>query len=427
MRKRVVVTGLGVVASNGTGIEMFYDSIRKGKSGIKFLKELNELNFACQIGGVPDISQKESEEFFSKYQFTDSGDNVKYSSLAAAEAWIDAGFTIPDPIESETDYDTGVIIGGGVGNIDVFSNKIFPTISEGKVRKLRSNIAEFTMFSAASANISFLLALGNQVSANSSACSTGAESIILGAERIRNGLAKRMIVGSSEIASPYVWGCFDSMRVLCRNYNETPHKASRPMSASAAGFVPAAGAGVLILEEYETAVGRNAKIYAEITGTALNSGGQRKDGSMQAPGSEGVQRCIKQCIDDANIHPNDIDAICGHLSSTMADPKEIQNWASVLNRRGKDFPYINSLKSMTGHSLGASGAIETIAAILEIHHNFLFPSINCQDIHPEIQEIISAEKIPFKLIENIKLNTIAKASFGFGDINSCLIINKINQ
>lgn len=425
MRKRVVVTGIGVVASNATGVPNFLDSIRKGKSGIKFLPELKDLNFACQIGGIPDISQAHNVEFLSRYHFDEASDNVKYSTIAAAEAWQDAGFIIPDPIDSDTDYDTGVIIGGGVGNIDIFTNKIIPFVANGNVRRLRSNVAEFTMFSAASANISFLLALGNQVSSNSSACSTGAESIILGAERIRNGLAKRMIVGSSEIASPYVWGCFDSLRVLCRDFNDTPTEASRPMSKTAGGFVPAAGAGVLVLEEYESAIERNAKIYAEIIGTALNSGGQRNGGTMQAPGPIGVQRCLTQGIKDANINAAEIDSICGHLSSTMADPIEINNWAVALGRKGNDFPYINSLKSITGHSLGASGAIETIAAILELHHNFLFPSINCNDIHSKITEIIAEDRIPQVLKEKIDLNIIAKASFGFGDINSCLIIKKI--
>ena len=424
MNKRVVITGIGVVASNGTGISNFLSAIRGGKSGIDFLPELRDLNFACQVAGVPDISQAETQEFFDKYHFSESGDNVKYATLAAAEAWLDAGLQIPDPINSDTDFDTGVIIGGGVGNIDIFSERIFPMVANGNVRRLRSNIAEFTMFSAASANISFLLALGNQVSANSSACSTGTESIILGAERIKHGLAKRMVIGSSEIASPYVWGCFDSMRVLCRKYNDTPKAASRPMSSSAGGFVPSAGAGVLVLEEYESAIERNAKIYAEVLGTSINSGGQRKDGSMQAPGSYGVQQCIKNAIIDAKVKSEQIDAICGHLSSTMADPIEIGNWVSALNLSGNKFPYINSLKSMTGHSLGASGTIETIAAVLELHHGFLFPSINCEDLNPEIEKLISPEKIPSKTIENIDLNVIAKASFGFGDINSCIIIGK---
>ncbi len=325
MRKRVVVTGLGIVASNATGVNDFIHAIRTGKSGIKHLPELKELNFACQVGGIPDISNSIYADFISNYHLEDASDNVKYSAIAATEAWVDAGFKLPHPIESETDYDTGVIIGSGVGNIDVFLNKIIPSISTGNIRRLRSNIAEFTMFSAASANISFILGLGNLLSANSSACSTGTESIILGVERIRQGLAKRMIVGSSEIASPYVWGCFDSMRVLCREFNDSPEQASRPMSIRASGFVPAGGAGVLLLEEYETAIKRKAKIYAEIIGTALNSGGQRKDGSMQAPGSQGVRQCLTQSIKDANIAPDEIDYICGHLSSTMADVLEIKN------------------------------------------------------------------------------------------------------
>lgn len=425
MNKRVVITGIGIVASNGTGVPSFLDSIRKGRSGVKFLPELSGLQFACQVGGIPDISHPKVLEFFEKYHFTDAGENVKYSALAAAEAWIDAGFEIPDPQASDTDYDTGVIVGSGVGNIDIFSDRIFPMVSKGDVRRLRSNIAEFTMFSAASANISFLLALGNQVSANSSACSTGTESIIQGAERIRYGQAKRMVIGSSEIASPYVWSCFDSMRVLCRKYNETPEAASRPMSATAAGFVPSSGAGMLVLEEYESAVARNAKIYAEIIGCAVNSGGQRNGGTMQAPGPIGVQLCMKDAIRDAGIQNEEIDAICGHLSSTMADPIEIKNWVTALNRKGKDFPYINSLKSITGHALGAAGTIETIAAVLELEHDFLFPSLNCEDLNPEIEKLIAPERIPMKIIENAGLNIIAKASFGFGDINSCLIIKRI--
>jgi 3-oxoacyl-[acyl-carrier-protein] synthase I len=425
MKKRVVVTGLGVVASNGIGINNFLEAIRSGRSGIKYIPELNDLNFACQIGGIPDITKPEHLDFFSLYQFDDASNNVKYSALAAAEAWRDAGFDLPHPTDSDSDFDTGVIIGGGVGNIDIFSNKIYPLISNGKVKRMRSNIAEFFMFSAPSACVSFLLALGNQVSANSSACSTGAESIILGTERIRQGLAKRMLVGSSEIASPYVWGCFDAMRVLCRTYNEDPEKASRPLSASAAGFVPSAGAGILLLEDYESAIKRNAKIYAEIVGTAINSGGQRKDGTMQAPGTEGVRRCLAQSINEACIKPEEVDYICGHLSSTMADVIEIENWAAVLRRRGANFPYINSLKSLTGHSLGASGSIETIAAILQMHHNFLFPSINCEDVHPKILSIIDPNRIPFKLKEDVSLNITAKASFGFGDINASLILKKI--
>jgi 3-oxoacyl-(acyl-carrier-protein) synthase len=426
-KKRVVITGLGIVAPNGNGIPQFMESLKLGKNAIKKIKELEELNFSCQIGAKPDDFDEETERFLENYQYSDAGYNVKYSVVAAKEAWLDAGFCVPEYNSSEVDYETGVIIGSGVGSADLFKHKIIPFIEAGNVRKLRSHIAEFTMFSAPSANVAGLLALGNKISSNSSACSTGNESIIEGYERIKEGKAKRMLVGSSEIPSPYVWGCFDSMRLLSRKFNENPEFGSRPMSATASGFVPSAGGGVLVLEELETALSRNAKIYGEILGSHINCGGQRNGGTMQAPGQIGVQRCLKSAIEDANISPNDIDYISGHLSSTMADPLEIDNWCKALNRHGDDFPYINSLKSMIGHCLGAAGTIETISAILQMNGGFLHPSLNSQDIHPEILPMISASKIPQKPLFNVNINIFAKASFGFGDINSCIIIGKLNK
>ncbi|MDD2565098.1 MAG: beta-ketoacyl-[acyl-carrier-protein] synthase family protein [Salinivirgaceae bacterium] len=426
-QKRVVITGIGVVASNGTGIPEFLDSIRKGKSGIRFLPELRDLNFACQVGGIPDISQPKSMEVFSQYQIDDASYNLKYITLSAIEAWNDAGLVVPDFIDSDTDYDTGIVIGSAVGNIDVFANVIIPKILNGNVRRLGSKLAEYSMFNSPSATIGSILALGNKNSANSSACSTGNESIIEGYERINEGKAKRMLVGSCEIPSPHVWGCFDSMRLLARKYNDQPEIASRPMSASANGFVPSAGGGVLVLEELETALHRNAKIYGEILGSHINSGGQRDGGTMQAPGSLGVQKCIKNAIIDSGISSKNIDYICGHLSSTMADSLEIKNWCEVLNRYGDDFPYINSLKSMTGHNLGSAGTIETISAILQMHYGFIHPSLNCEDLHPEIQSLISVSKIPQKTVFNTNINIFAKASFGFGDINSCIIIGKFKK
>ena len=194
------------------------------------------------------------------------------------------------------------------------------------------------------------------------------------------------------------------------------------MSASACGFVPGAGAGCLILEERETALARGAKIYGEITGAMVNCGGQRQGGSMTAPNPEGVVRCIRGAIDDAGIDPKNIDAINGHLTATYADPYEIRSWAKALERDPDNFPYINSTKSMIGHCLGAAGAIESIAAVLELQNGFLHPSINCEDIHPELmpyEKSVVRERMDFP-----EIRTIAKASFGFGDVNSCLIITK---
>jgi|AntAceMinimDraft_17_1070374.scaffolds.fasta_scaffold03202_2 3-oxoacyl-(acyl-carrier-protein) synthase len=426
MNKRVVITGMGVVAPNGVGKKNFLNAIKKGKSGIKFIPELKELNFGCQIGGIPDIDNSAYNNLLNKYSLSSTSSTIKYAVIAGLEAWKDAGYTIPDYDSKDVDYNKGIIIGSGAGSICFIGSRIVPLVNKGLSKKLRSTTAEYAMHSGSSAALSGILALGNQITANSSACATGTEAIIMGYDRIKSGKAKAMLVGGTEVYSPYSWIGYDVLRVLTRKYNDNPLKASRPMSASANGFVPGAGAGVLIIEDLETALKRNARIYAEITGTHINSGGQRNNGSMTAPNPDGVQRCIKQAIKSAGIKPQKIDYISGHLTSTMADPIEIKNWTKALKREKSDFPYINSLKSMTGHCIGAAGTIETISAVLEMYHNFIYPCINCEDLHPEIAKIIDKNRIPQKIINNIDLNYVAKASFGFGDVNSCLILKKIS-
>ena len=231
-----------------------------------------------------------------------------------------------------------------------------------------------------------------------------------------------MMAGGSEGASPYIWGGFDAMRVICRKYNDNPAAGSRPMSASACGFVPGSGGAMLVLEDLETALLRGARIYAEILGGHVNSGGQRMGGSMTAPNPEGVKRCIRAAVADAGIDPAEIDAINGHLTATFADPYEVKNWAAALERTPENFPYINSTKSLVGHCLGAAGAIECVATILQLYKGFLHPSINSEDVHPDIAQF--ADKIPQKCMEYPQLRIFAKAGFGFGDVNSCLIFKK---
>ena len=216
---------------------------------------------------------------------------------------------------------------------------------------------------------------------------------------------------------------FDAMRVMTYKHNDTPEKGSRPMSETASGFVPGSGAGALVLESLESALERGATIYAEVLGGAVNSGGQRNGGTMTAPNSKAVQRCIREAIKEAGISANDIDVINGHLTATIKDPVEIENWSIALDRKGTDFPYINSLKSMVGHCLAAAGSIESVAAVLQLRENFIFPSINCEDVHPEIAQLIDVEKIPTTAIHQ-EVNIVAKASFGFGDVNACVIFKK---
>lgn len=426
MRKRVVITGLGVVSPIATGNKDFTESLRIGRSGIKFIQELKDHNFGCQIGGIPDASKSVYNNYIEKYGLSDASSIIIYGIIAALEAWEDAGLDIPEYDDNKVDYDTGCIIGSGIGPADIFGNKITPLTNSGNIKRLRSTIVEHSMLSGASANLAGILAIGNKVSMNSSACSTGTESVIEGYERIKEGKAKRMIVGGSEAYSTFGWAGFDSMRVLTREYNDDPEKGSRPMSKNASGFVPGAGAGILILEELDTAINRNAKIYGEIVGGHINCGGQRNNGTMSAPNSVGVKICIKEAVKDANIDSNEIDFISGHLSSTMADPIEIKNLSEALDRKGKEMPYINSLKSLIGHCIGAAGALEIIAALIQMNNSFIHCSLNSEELHEEIAKFISRERIPVSTIENIKINYFAKSSFGFGDVNSCIIVKKYN-
>ena len=425
MKKRIVVTGMGVAAPNAHGLDDYEKALRGGVSGIRFVPKLQELNFGCQIAGIPENFDEIRKSYFDREKLLSINDNIGYASVSAVDAWKDAGLNINSDDDNTVDWDTGVIAGSGIGGMDTIAHTIVPTINEGRVRRLGSRVVEQVMSSGTSARISGLLGLGNQVTSNSSACSTGNEAIINSLWRIRTGLAKRMVAGGSEGATPYSWGGFDAMRVLCRKFNDNPGAGSRPLSATAGGFVPGSGSGMIVLEELETAMNRGARIYAEIIGGYVNCGGQRMGGSMTAPNPEGVKRCIRGAVADAGINPAEIDAINGHLTATYADPIEVKNWAGALERTSDSFPYINSTKSLVGHCLGAAGAIECVAAILQIYKGFLHPSINCEDVHPDIEKF--AQKIPQKCLEFPELKIIAKAGFGFGDVNSCIIFKKWDE
>lgn len=422
MEKRIVITGMGVAAPNAHGLEAFTEALRAGRSGIRHIPELEELNFGCQVGGIPENFEAVRKSYFDHEKLMSINDNIGYASVSAIDAWRDAGFEVPEGDDDRVHWDTGVILGSGIGGMDTIARSVVPMVNDGKVRRMGSRIVEQVMNSGTSARIAGLLALGNQVTSNSSACSTGNEAIIDAMWRIRTGLAKRMLAGGSEGASPYIWSGFDAMRVICRKFNDQPERASRPMSATASGFVPGAGGAVLILEELETARQRGARIYAEVAGGAVNCGGQRMGGSMTAPNPAGVRRCIQDAIADAGISPHEIQAINGHLTATYADPMEVKNWSETLGRPPADFPFINSTKSMIGHCLGAAGALESVAVVLQLHRGFIHPSVNSEDVHLDI--VAFADKIPQQAIDMPDLRVIAKAGFGFGDVNSCIIFKK---
>ncbi|MEP6803707.1 MAG: beta-ketoacyl-[acyl-carrier-protein] synthase family protein [Flavobacterium sp.] len=424
MKKRVVITGLGVAAPNGVGIPAFTQALKNGESGIRHDAQLQELQFSCQIAGQPQISDELKSQYFTELElrgFNSTG--ILYGVIAGIEAWKNAGLSIEN--NENPDWDSGTIFGSGTSGIDKFRESIYK-IDELQVRRLGSTVVAQTMNSGVSAYLGGKLGLGNQVTTNSSACTTGTEAIMMAFDRIQSGQAKRILAGSTGDSGPYIWAGFDALRVCSSKYNDNPQQGSRPMSGSAAGFVPGSGAGALIIEELETALERGATIYAEILGGNVNSGGQRGNGSMTAPNSTAVQRCITGAIKNAGITANQIDAINGHLTATTKDSLEIENWTKALGLSGADFPYINSLKSMTGHCLSAAGSIESVAAVLQLHEGFIFGNTNCEDLHPEITALIDPVKVPLKTINN-NPDIIAKASFGFGDVNACIIFKKFQK
>lgn len=422
MKKRVVITGLGVVSPNGVGIPAFTKAIKNGVSGVRYIPELHDLNFSCQLGAKPVVSEEKKRQYLSELQlrnFNSSG--ILYGIIAGMDAFEDAKLT-PSKHNEDPLWDLGIIFGSGISGVEKFREAIYK-IDDKKVRRLGSNSVIQTMTSGVSAYLGGLIGAGNRVTANSSACATGTEALLMGYEHIANGKATYMLCGSSSDSGPYIWGGFDAMKVTTYKHNDSPENVAGPMSATASGFVPGSGAGAYLLESLENAQKRGATIYAEVLGGAMNNGGQRGEGSMTAPNNKAVQRCIKETLENTKVSASEIDYVNGHLTATIKDPDEIENWCTALKRKGKHFPYINSLKGMVGHCLAASGSIEIVATVLQLHENFIFPNINCENIHPRISELVPREKIPEKLLLK-PLHTVMKASFGFGDVNASVIFKK---
>lgn len=417
---RVVITGMGIVAPNAIGLDAYRMALCEGRSGLAHSQQMKDLNFGCQVVGIPQVSDELAEQCMGPVMFKNSNSSMKYSVIAALECWQDAGLKVPQS-DSPTDWGTAAIIGTCVGGIDTIGDFVAPETNAGRVRRLGSSAAERVMSSCMSACVGGLLGLGGQVTTNSSACATGSEALIDAYWMIRENRIDRVLAGSSEPASIYTWACLDALRVTMRQSNEQPQAAARPLSATAGGLVPAAGAAVLMLESLESAQARRTRIYAEILGGHSNSGGQRNGGSITASNAEGIQRCVKQAVEVAKVKPEEIDYINGHLTGTGADAKEIRCISAALGRDLPNMPWVNATKSMIGHGLGASGSMESVATILQLVNGFLHPSINCEDFNPEIAEL--RPRVPQTAIR-VPCRIAMKTSFGFGDVNACVLFRR---
>ncbi|MEQ8474388.1 MAG: beta-ketoacyl-[acyl-carrier-protein] synthase family protein [Marinoscillum sp.] len=422
IKNRVVITGIGVVSPNGIGKADYNDSLKSGRSGIRHWEELAELNLKCQLGGKPEVTQEYKNErlpSFIAQKLKNSG--VIYACLSGLEAWKDAGLEV-----SPGSYNrkTGMIMGSGALALDTYIGPNIRMVDEGNHRRVGSRSVPESMSSGAGAYLNSILGLTGRIFTNSSACITGSESVFQGFEMIQSGRMERMLCGSTEGDGKYIWAGFDSMRVLCADSNDRPEFGSRPMSASSSGFVPSGGSGAFVLESLDSAQKRGARIYAEILGGEVNSGGQQNGGTMTAQNPQAVVDCIQTAISNAEIHASDIDLVSGHLTSTKGDPYEVKNWVDALGISKEDFPYINTPKSMIGHCVAGAGSVELAACVLQLENGYIHENLNLEEVHPTIIELVNIDKLPTRRIDK-KINTIIKSNFGFGDLNCCLVISKL--
>ena len=415
MKRRVVITGMGIVSPVGTGLEYAWKNIIAGKSGIKKIEEFDVSDMSTQIGGMPKMGTGEGEcdidaVLDSKEQRL-MGLFTKYSVVASAEAIKDAGLT---EFDAER---VGVSIGTGIGGAQAIIENTEILEKEGP-RRVSPFFVPKTLCNMPSGQVSMKYGFKGPNICVVTACATGTHSIGEAARMIQYGDADVMIAGGGEagICRLGVAG-FASVRALsCRN--DEPEKASRPWDKDRDGFVMSDGAGILILEEYEHAKARGAKIYAEVAGYGMSADAHHV--TAPADNGEGGLRSMKNALKDAGLLPSDVDYINAHGTSTgLGDVGELAA-AKALLGEGTG-ACMSSTKSMTGHLLGAAGAIEAIFSVLAIRDQIVPPTINLDNPIDEVGD--------FDLVPNVakkrKVEVVLSNSFGFGGTNTTIAFKKI--
>ena len=405
--KRVVVTGMGIVSSIGNNVETVKNSLMNQKSGIVSSDIYKEMGFRSQIHGEVKINL---EDHIDKKQLRFMGAGAAYSVLSMEQAIADAGLTN----EEVSNPRTGLIAGSG-GPSTANLLQAFDVAREKGPKRVGPFMVPRCMSSTVSACIATFFKIKGVNFSITSACSTSAHCIGIGADQIKYGNQDIVFAGGGEELDWTLSVLFDAMGAMSSKYNNTPELASRPYDVNRDGFVIAGGGGMLVLEELEHAKARGAKIYGEIVGHCANSDGF----DMVAPSGEGAIRCMKQAL--ANTDQN-VDYINAHGTSTpVGDMQELHAVREVF----KDYDYLpklTSTKSLTGHSLGATGVQEAIYTLVMMNNNFISGSANIENEDPEIGKI----EIPRKTLQNIDIGLALSNSFGFGGTNACLAISKYN-
>ncbi len=405
--RRVVVTGMGIISPIGNSLSEVSDSLKKGKSGIVFAEEYAERGFRSQVHGNIKLNLA---DHVNKRQLRFMGPGASYNFLAMEQAIEDSGLE-EDEISNER---TGLVMGSGgpsTSNFHVAHNIV-------QEKKSPRRIGPFMVTRCMSSTNSACLATPFKIKgvnySISSACATSAHCIGNGFEQIRFGLQDIVFAGGGEELDWTLSCLFDAMGALSSKYNDAPETASRPFDATRDGFVIAGGAGVLVLEEFERAKARGAKIYAELLGYGATSDGY----DMVAPSGEGGLRSMKLAM--SNLNGRKVDYINAHGTSTPAgDTVEIETIRQLFEP--SEFPYLSSTKSLTGHSLGATGVHEAIYSLIMLSERFVSASANLTELDPAIKE----NEVTTTLVEEVDLDTVMSNSFGFGGTNSTLTFGRL--
>ena len=402
--RRVVVTGLGIVSSIGNNSQEVLASLREGKSGIVKAADYERLGFRCQVHGAPNYDLDTIDRRVRRFM----GDGAAWNYVAMQQAIVDSGLEEKDVKNDRT----GIIMGSGGP-----STKTVVAAADITREKGPKRVGPFAVPAAMSSTNSATLATPFGIRgvnySISSACATSAHCIGNAAEMIQWGKQDVMFAGGGEELDWTLSVLFDAMGAMSSKYNATPQKASRAYDKNRDGFVIAGGAGTVVLEELEHAKARGARIYAELVGYGATSDGY----DMVAPSGEGAARCMKLAMSTVK---NKIDYINPHATSTpIGDKKEVEAIRAVF---GADIPAISATKSLTGHSLGATGVQEAIYCILMMQNGFICESANIEEIDPEFADLPIART----RIDNAQIDVVMSNSFGFGGTNGTLILQRYN-
>ena len=402
--KRVVVTGMGIVSCLGNDKDAVLDALRAGRSGIKFQETYKEMGFRSHVAGSVDINLS---ELIDRKVLRFMGDAAAYAYLSMQQAIADSGLS-EEQVSNER---TGIIMGsGGASSMNLV--EAADILREKGLKRVGPYRVTQTMGSTTSACLATPFKIKGVNYSISSACATSAHCIGVALEQIQLGKQDVVFAGGGEEEHWTLTALFDAMGALSTKYNETPDQASRAYDANRDGFVIAGGGGCLVIEEYEHAKARGAKIYAEIVGYGATSDGY----DMVAPSGEGAVRCMKQALATVD---GSIDYINSHGTSTpVGDLAELR---AIKETFGTNIPAISSTKSLTGHSLGATGVQEAIYSLLMMEHDFICASANIESLDPEAEGM----PIALKRQDGVKLNRVMSNSFGFGGTNATLVFQRI--